>query len=85
MAQRDGRRVSLMCSGWNLLFVQMADLEKRCVEHQKRLRHLLSAPSRLIILGKHSCFFVSLFVNYYRLLRDSTNTCKKMQKRGQVY
>jgi hypothetical protein len=25
-----------MCSGWNLLFVHVADLEKRCVEHQKR-------------------------------------------------
>jgi hypothetical protein len=36
MAQRNGRRGSLMCSGWNLLFVHVADLEKRCVEHQKR-------------------------------------------------
>ena len=71
-----------MCSGWNLLFVHVADLEKRCVEHQKRFASPFICP---FILGKHSCFFVSLFVNYYRLLRDSTNTCKKMQKRGQVY
>ena len=27
---------SQLRSGWNLLFVHVADLEKRCVEHQKR-------------------------------------------------
>ena len=57
MAQRDGRRGSLMCSGWNLLFVHVADLEKRCVEHQKRFAVPFIAP--LVENGVASLLFPS--------------------------
>ena len=39
MAQRDGRRGSLLCSGWNLLFVHVADLEREFI--RRFLQHVL--------------------------------------------
>ena len=44
MAQRDGRPGSQLLSGWNLLFVHVADLGKRCVERQKRFASPFICP-----------------------------------------
>ena len=61
-----------MCSGWNLLFVHVADLEKRCVEHQKRLRP--GGPGRLSSRGSHRpvrAFLMHTVPQVMDLLRDS--------------